>query len=50
VGPGRGIGLMFIIAGIFNVTALIVGALYPRIWHVEDELPNVVGNAALERN
>ena len=40
VGPGRGIGLMFIIAGVFNVLALVAGALYPRIWHVEDELPN----------
>lgn len=50
VGPGRGIGLMFIIAGIFNIAALIVGALHPRIWHVEDELPDVVGDVALERN
>jgi DHA3 family macrolide efflux protein-like MFS transporter len=45
VGPGRGIGLMFIIAGIFNVLALVAGAVYPRIWHVEDELPE----AAIER-
>ena len=39
MGPGRGIGLMFIIVGVFNVLALVASAVYPRIWHVEDELP-----------
>jgi hypothetical protein len=41
-GPGRGIGLMFIIAGLFNLLALVVGALYPRIRRVEDELPDAI--------
>jgi hypothetical protein len=40
VGPSRGIGLMFTIAGVFNVLALVAGALYPRIRQVEDDLPN----------
>jgi len=40
VGPGRSIGLMFVIAGIFNALTLVAGAAYPRIWHVEDELPS----------
>ncbi|MEW6402715.1 MAG: MFS transporter [Chloroflexota bacterium] len=42
VGPGRGIGLMFVIAGL---VALVVTALVyanPRIRNVEDELPDVV--------
>jgi MFS transporter, DHA3 family, macrolide efflux protein len=41
-GPGRGIGLMFVLAGL---AALIVSALVyanPRIRNVEDELPDAV--------
>jgi len=41
-GPGRGIGLMFVISGI---AALVISALVfanPRIRNVEDELPNEV--------
>ena len=40
VGPGRGIGLLFIVLGIFNVLVAIVGYLYPRLRLVEDELPD----------
>jgi MFS family permease len=46
VGSGRGIGLMFIVAGLFNMLALIAGALYPRIWRVESELPDVITESA----
>ncbi|MGH7908427.1 MAG: MFS transporter, partial [Thermodesulfobacteriota bacterium] len=42
VGPGRGIGLIFILTGIFNVAALIAGYVYPRIRLGEDELPDVI--------
>jgi hypothetical protein len=31
----------------FNILVLIVGALYPRIWHVEDMLPDVIGDATV---
>lgn len=43
VGPGRGLGLLFFLTGIFNVSVLVAGALHPRIRHVEDELPDAVG-------
>ena len=46
VGPGRGIGLMFVVAGLFNMLALIGGALYPRIWRVESELPDAIAASA----
>ncbi|HEX6290384.1 MAG TPA: amino acid adenylation domain-containing protein [Herpetosiphonaceae bacterium] len=39
-GPGRGIGLMFIVFGILTLAAVAVGYAYPRIRLVEDELPD----------
>ncbi|HWQ84017.1 MAG TPA: MFS transporter [Anaerolineales bacterium] len=42
VGPGRGVGLMFILIGLFNVLVSAAGYLNPRIYHVEDELPDAV--------
>lgn len=45
IGPGRGIGLLFVLAGAFNVLALLAGYLYPRIRRVEVELPDAVGDA-----
>lgn len=42
VGPGRGIGLMFIIAGFGMWLATLVMVLYPRLRLVEDELPDMV--------
>jgi MFS family permease len=39
-GPGRGIGLMFILAGVLTTLAAAVGYLHPRIRRVEDELPD----------
>ena len=42
IGPGRGIGLLFMIIGLFIVLATIATYQYPRIRRVEDELPDVI--------
>ncbi len=42
VGPGRGIGLLFIVVGVLCVVATVVGYLYPPLRYVEDDLPDVV--------
>jgi MFS family permease len=47
VGPGRGIGLIFIIAGIFTTLTPLGAYLYPRIRLVEDELPDVITDPSL---
>jgi len=44
IGPGRGIGLLFIIMGILKAVASVGGYLYPRIRLVEDELPDVIAD------
>ena len=41
-GPGRGIGMMFILAGIGMLLSALVMYLYPRLRLVEDELPDMV--------
>lgn len=41
IGPGRGIGLMFIIIGILIALATIIGYTYPRLRNVEAELPDI---------
>ncbi len=41
VGAGRGIGLLFVLVGIFIILATIVAYQYPPIRLVEDELPDV---------
>jgi DHA3 family macrolide efflux protein-like MFS transporter len=41
-GPGRGLGLMFILMGIFIMSVTVVCFLYPRLRFVEDELPDMV--------
>ncbi len=46
VGPGRGIGLLFILTGVFNVLALALGYLHPRIRRVEEELPDAIPDAS----
>ncbi len=49
VGPGRGVGLMFIILGLCNVVVATAGYLSPRVYHVEDDLPDAVQeDAAIE--
>ncbi len=42
VGPGRGIGLLFITLGISIGLMVAVAYLYPPLRNVEDELPDVV--------
>jgi MFS family permease len=44
VGPGRGIGLMFLIMGVLKVAASLGGHLYSPIRRVEDELPDVLAD------
>lgn len=41
-GPGRGIGLLYIVLGIFTVLVTIGAYSYPRLRLVEDELPDAV--------
>lgn len=41
-GTGRGIGLMLIVLGVFNLAAIIYGYLNPHIRLVEDELPDAL--------
>jgi DHA3 family macrolide efflux protein-like MFS transporter len=41
-GPGRGIGLLYIVVGIFTVLVTIVAYSYPRLRLIEDELPDAV--------
>jgi len=42
VGPGRGIGLLFIVMGVLTVLATAVAYLNPRIRLVEGELPDAI--------
>jgi DHA3 family macrolide efflux protein-like MFS transporter len=42
VGPGRGIGLLFIVMGMLKVVVTLAAYLYPRIRLIEDELPDAI--------
>ncbi len=42
VGPGRGIGLLFIVLGAVSMLIPIVAYQYPRLRFVEDELPDQI--------
>jgi DHA3 family macrolide efflux protein-like MFS transporter len=42
VGPGRGIGLLFIIVGVLTVLITLVSYMYQPLRLVEDELPDVI--------
>ncbi|MGD9145602.1 MAG: MFS transporter [Anaerolineae bacterium] len=42
VGPGRGIGLIFVLMGLVLIVITLIGRLNPRIRHVEDELPDAI--------
>lgn len=42
VGPGRGIGLMFVITGILMMVVAVASYLYPRLRYAEDELPDII--------
>jgi MFS family permease len=41
-GPGRSIGLLFLLMGVTKIAVTLVGFAQPRIRLVEDELPDVV--------
>jgi MFS transporter, DHA3 family, macrolide efflux protein len=41
VGPGRGIGLLFIVLGLLTIGITFGGVAYPRLRLLEDELPDV---------
>jgi hypothetical protein len=40
VGPGRGIGFMFILFGCLPIAVGVLGYLSPRLRQMEDELPD----------
>ena len=42
VGPGRGIGFLFVLLGLLVVAAVAFAAGYPRLRQVEDEIPDAV--------
>ncbi|HEX2642135.1 MAG TPA: MFS transporter, partial [Thermoanaerobaculia bacterium] len=46
VGPGRGIGLLFVVLGLFINLVVILSFFNPRLRKVEEELPDVVRNLA----
>jgi MFS transporter, DHA3 family, macrolide efflux protein len=45
-GPGRGIGFLFMLLGLFNFAITIGGFLYPRLRNLETELPDQVPDKA----
>lgn len=45
VGPGRGMGMMMIVAGVVMALATLAGILDPRIRNLEEELPDAVDAA-----
>jgi DHA3 family macrolide efflux protein-like MFS transporter len=50
VGPGRGIGLIFIAAGILTTLTTLGAYLHPRIRLVEDELPDAAANQSINNS
>jgi DHA3 family macrolide efflux protein-like MFS transporter len=45
-GPGRGVGLMFIILGVLTAAVAVGGYLYPRVRLLDEELPDAITDAA----
>ncbi len=43
-GPGRGIGLLFIVLGLLTITGTWIAALNPRIRRIEQELPDAIAD------
>ncbi|MCP4692748.1 MAG: MFS transporter [Desulfobacterales bacterium] len=46
VGPGRGIGALFLLMGVVKILTALGGYLYPRVRLVEDELPDMITDKA----
>ncbi|MGB3238677.1 MAG: MFS transporter [Geitlerinemataceae cyanobacterium] len=42
VGPGRGIGLLFVLMGILNILVTVIAYRTPRLRRVEKELPDAI--------
>jgi MFS family permease len=42
VGPGRGIGLMFVVAGLVSMVVALAGLFYPRLRNLDIELPDML--------
>lgn len=49
VGPGRGIGLLFILVGILNIVATLFAYQEPRLRRLEVELPDAIGEDPQEQ-
>jgi DHA3 family macrolide efflux protein-like MFS transporter len=47
-GPGRGMGLMFVLSGLLLLVVTAIAYSYPRMRLVEDELPDAIPEAAPE--
>lgn len=45
-GPGRGIGLLFVLMGVIKVAITLIARLNPHLCNVEDELPDAVTTPA----
>jgi MFS transporter, DHA3 family, macrolide efflux protein len=45
VGPGRGIGFLFIIMGFLTLLITIAGYLYPRLRMLEDEVADTIAES-----
>ena len=41
-GPGRGIGLLFVVMGVVKMVVALAGSFNPRVRLIEDELPDIV--------
>ena len=50
VGPGRGIGLMFIILGMLTMLATVVAYQYPPLRLLEEELPDAIADPLTEQS
>ena len=46
VGPGRGIGMLFIIMGLIKVSISLGAYFYPHIRLIETELPDILPDKA----
>jgi DHA3 family macrolide efflux protein-like MFS transporter len=49
-GPGRGIGFMYILAGLFTTLLGIIGYAIPRVRHLETELPDFIADEEPEES
>jgi DHA3 family macrolide efflux protein-like MFS transporter len=47
IGPGRGIGLLYITIGVFIALVTLISCFYPRLTRLEEEIPDVIIEAAV---